>query len=273
MLTTVEVRTAQGNLLSLPLSDVTNGLVVENIDGLDPVKATLVSSSFAQMDGAQYQSSRREPRNIKIRLGLAPDYVTDTVRDLRKRLYEYLMPKKLVSLRFIMGNELTVDIAARVESFETPLFTQEPAVDISLLCFDPDFYDPTLITLSGLTTSGSIMTMVDYQGTVETGIVFKLLVNREMSDFTIYHQPPDGTLRSLDFTSALLSGDVVTISTVPGNKYVTRTRAAVATSLLYAISPQSNWTEFLPGDNDIRIYATGAGVPYTIEYTNKYGGL
>jgi len=273
MLTKVEVRTAQGDLLILPLDDKSNGLLIEEIEGLDPVKATIVSSSFAQMDGTQYQSSRRESRNIKLRLGLEPDYVTETVRDLRSRLYGYFMPKTLVDLRFYMSDGLTVDISGRVESFEAPLFTKEPAVNISLLCFNPDFYDPVPVELSGSSTPGSIPTIVSYDGTIETGILFKLNVNRTMSAFSIYHQPSDGMLRTLDFAAALIAGDVVAISTVPGFKFATRTRTGVDTSILYGISPQSNWIEFMPGANNIRVYATGVGVPYTIEYTDKYGGL
>ncbi len=99
MLVSLEVITRQFQSLLLPLNEVLNGFAVESIEGLEPVKATLVSSSFAQIDGAQYHSSRREPRNIKLKMGLEPDYVTDSVRDLRHRLYGFLMPKSEVTLR------------------------------------------------------------------------------------------------------------------------------------------------------------------------------
>ncbi len=56
MLIKVEARTSSGALLILPLDDVSSGYVVEEIEGLDPVKATLVSSSFAQADGEQYHT-------------------------------------------------------------------------------------------------------------------------------------------------------------------------------------------------------------------------
>ena len=60
MLTRVEVRNDHGNLLNLSLQEILGGFIVEEIQGLDPVAATIVSSSFAQLDGEQYQSSRRE---------------------------------------------------------------------------------------------------------------------------------------------------------------------------------------------------------------------
>lgn len=275
MLTKVEVRTSQGGLLSLPLEDIISGLIVENIDGLDPVKATLVSSSFAGLDGEQYQSARRETRNIKIRVALEPDYSTESVQDLRRRVYSYFMPKSEVSLRFYMTNApATVDIVGRVESCETALFSQEPAIDISIICYDPDFFDPTVVTLSGNTVSTATETLVDYKGSVESGIRFTLNVNRTLSAFTIYHRLPNDELRILDFAASLLSGDLVQISTIVGDKGATLTRSGTTSSILYAISPQSNWTEFAPGgDNFIQVYATGAAIPYSIDYINKYGGL
>jgi hypothetical protein len=278
MLTKLDVSTSQGNLLSFQLDDDTSGYLVQNIDGLDPVKATLVSSSFAGVDGEQYQSARRETRNIKLTVGLDPDPLTDTVRGLRKQLYGYLMPKSEVTLTFYDDEAPTVNIVGRVESLETALFTQEPAVDVSIICYDPDFVDPVGVHLPASghvlqTTSGTSDAVISYDGSVDTGTVITLNVNRTLSDFTIYHQPPNDDLRQLDFSAPLVAGDVLTISSVTGDKGVTLTRAGTQSSLLYGMSPQSSWIELMPGDNLLHIYATGAGVPYTIDYVTKYGGL
>lgn len=276
MLTKVEVLTEQGVLLTLPLQDITQGYSVQDIDGLDPVKATIVSSAFAQMDGEQYQSSRREKRNIILTLGYEPDYAVGTVQDLRKKLYSFFMPKQRVLLRFFQTGEPMLQIYGRVESLVSPKFAKEPQAVISMLCFDPDFYNPTPTVLAGNTTSSTVEQQHTYDGSVETGILFKLLVNRnDVTEFSIYHRPPDDSLRQLDFSVAtpFQSGDILSISTIPGNKYATLTRGGVDTSLLYGISPQSNWISFFPGTNKYRIFAGGAGIPFTIEYTPKFGGL
>lgn len=273
MLTEVEVRTRQGDLLNLPLEDIDSGLIVQQIEGLDPVKATLVSSSFAQIDGEQYQSSRRETRNIKIQLGLEPNPLEDSVRGLRRQLYGFFMPETETNLRFIMDDGLNVDIVGRVESFESALFTAEPVVDISIICFDPDFVDPTPVEMSGTTVSSDAETLVEYEGTVETGIEFTLNVDRTIEEFTLYHRASDDTIRSLDFSAPLVAGDVLFISTIPGNKGATLTRAETVSSILYGISPQSVWTELTPGDNHIRVYAEGAGIPFDLKHSTKYGGL
>jgi hypothetical protein len=272
MLTLLEVR-GQGGTLSLPLGDETLGYDVQDIQGLDPVKASLVSSSFAQQDGAQFQSARRDARNITMTLGLVPDYAIATVRSLRQALYPFFMPKSEVSLRFFMDDDLVVDIQGTVETMESAMFTKEPAVDISIMCWNPDFLESNSITLSGNTTAGTTDTTLEYSGTVESGVEFVLNVNRTMSGFTMYHQTPDGTIRTMDVEASLVSGDIVTISTVSGFRFARLTRAGVESSILYGIPSQSNWMEFLHGTNAFRVYASGAAVPYTMTYTRRYGGL
>lgn len=271
MLTMLEVN-GQGGLLSLPLSDISSGFIVQQVDGLDPVKATLSSTAFAGWDGEQYQSSRRETRNIKLQLGLDPDPLVDTVRTLRKRLYSYFLPKSQITLTFYMDDGLTVSIAGVVESFETTLFAQEPSVSISIICYDPDFYVASE-TVPGNSTESSAVTFLTYDGEVETGFVFTLNVNRTLSEVTIYNTTPNEGVRSLDFTGSLVAGDVLTISTVTGNKGATLTHLGASSSVLYGVSPQSTWVDLKPGSNQLRIYAVGAAIPYTIEYSTKYGGL
>lgn len=272
MLQRIEVLSAQGALVNLPLEDVVNGLLVDEVNGLDPVKATITSSSFAHQDGSQYQSSRREDRNITIRVTLEPEWGIETVRDLRKRLYSVMMPKTAITLKFYFTDSDPVWIEGRVESFETPLFTRDPAVDISVICFDPDFYDPTPELSTGMSTSGSTDIVYNYDGSVETGFLFTLRPDRVLNAFTIYNNNGIGQLQ-LDFAGDLMAGDVLQISTVPGSKFARLTRAGTVSSFLYGVSPQSDWFDLQPGENRIRVYATGAAVPFDLEYIRKYGGL
>lgn len=282
LLNALNVTNSRGSVLSLPLEDISTGFAVKSIEGLDPVKATLVSSSFANQDGEQYHSSRREARNIKIKLGLEPDWAAEDVKTLRDQLYAFFMPKTKAMLGFHMFDvhaqnilEQTLDllIAGRIESFDTPLFTDEPEVDISVMCFDPDFYDPIGVIFEGMTVSDQTEAVLAYKGTVETGVVLTLRPDRAIDEFTIYHRPPDESLRTIDFSYPLVAGDVLVITSVLGSKSVKLTRAGTESSVLFAISPQSGWLELQPGNNNLRVYATGAPVPFSIDYITKYGGL
>lgn len=282
LLKSVKVTNSQGLVLNFPLSDDGSPFLVTKIEGLDPVKATLVSSSFANQDGEQYHSSRREARDIKMEVSLTPDYGQEAVKDLRDQLYAFFMPKSLLTLGFHMFDKfavsvflesLDVNILGRVETFESDLFAADPEVTISMRCFNPDFVDPEIVTIEGSTVSDLTESVLDYIGTVETGVTFTLNIDRDISAFTIYHRPPDGTLRTADISYPFLAGDVVKITSVVGSKGVRLTRAGVESSILYAQSPQSNWLELKQGPNNIRVYAEGDPIPYTIEYTTKYGGL
>ena len=276
MLTKVEAGNAKGDLLEFTMFDDETGYVVKEIEGLDPVAATISSSDYAQQAGGVYQSSHREKRNIVIHLGLDPDFSSETVQQLRKGLYPYFMPGQEVSLKFTNDDGLVASISGRVESCEAPLFVKEPSVDISVICFDPDFIDPESTTESGVSTDGTDGVSLTYSGSVPTGVVFTIEIDRTTSAFTIYHQSPDGTLNSLDLEADLIAGDVVTISTVTGDKYVTLLRDSVATSILYAVPAQTSWITLEPGDNTIYLYSSDTGdlgYSYSFEYKQRYGGL
>lgn len=284
LLRSLSATNARGDVLDLPLqADI--GFHVLDIKGLDPVKAVIVSSSFANMDGEQYHSSRREARNIVISLSLDPDYAVMNVEELRAQLYSFFMPKSAVTLNFelfdrfamnFLEQKLDVQIQGRIETFESPLFVADPQVDISIMCFNPDFVDPALITFNGSSVNNLTTTDLVYDGTVDTGVLLTFSADRAVpGGFEIYHTTPSQELRSAYFvpSGGLASGDVVTINSVRGNKYAKLKSGPFETSSLYAYLQGSAWLELQPGINKIRVYAAGAPVPYKIEYTNKYGGL
>lgn len=272
MLYKVEILNSQGNTLVLPLEDFNNGYLVQSIDGLDPVKANIVSSSFAGVDGEQHQSSRREARNIIMKLGLKMG-AAGSVSSLRAKLMGFLMPKAKVRLRFFRDDGPDVDIYGIVETFACPQFVKEPVATISLMCHQPDFYVPHIYGSANYTTAGTDEHYIEYDGSIETGFELRLTVNRALSQFTIYQRSSEGTLNRMLFAEPLIAGDVLTISTVAGNKFARLTRAGSDSSLLYGVSPDSSWLNLYPGPNYIRVYATGAAIPYTITYNSKVGGL
>lgn len=272
MLYKVEARTPRGDLLTLQLEDISNGYIVAEINGLDPIKASITTTKFANARGAAYQSSTLPERNITLTLEYDKFHV-DSVEVLRNRLYPFFMSMQEVSLRFYMESGLTVDIDGYSESMESPLFVQDPKADISIICPEPDFIATTPIIETGLFTSDGSPRYVNYDGTAPVGLVFVVNVAHTVSDITFYQTAPNGDLYSMEFAGSLIAGDVLTISTIEGDKYATLTRAGVDSSVLYGISPQSKWLEMQHGTNALRVYATGDGSPASITFTPRYGGL
>jgi Phage tail protein len=275
MLTKVDIDDLQGHTLSLPMQPTTPGYIVREIEGLDPVKATITATEFGQLDGSQFQSARREPRDLKLRIGLEPYFAGgSSVSALRTALYRCAMPKGTVKLTFYIDDVASYTISGVVETFETPLFAKDPEVSIGVRCMDPDFLAISETTVNGNSVSTTTEQTVTVDGTVEAGYIFTLSVNRTgVAGFTLYNRRPDGSMAQLDVTLALTTGDVVKISTQPKNKYATLTRGGSTTSILYAVSNSSKWGPLYPDLNYIRVLISGAAIPYTIVYTNRYGGL
>jgi hypothetical protein len=273
VLTQVDVQNSHGDTLSLQLLDASNGFVVKEITGLDPVNATLTTSVMAQRDGAQAQNARRETRNITMKIGLEPDFVLTTVDSLRQSLYAYFMPKSNVGLKFYKDTVLYAVGSGQIESFENALFSSDPEVDISIICYDPDLYAPAAVTTSLGTVSTTDTHTFGYEGTTEAGVIFALSIDRTMTDFTLYNTAPDNSVQSFIISGSFVAGDVVTINSIPGQKGVTLTRGGIDSSILYWMDTASTWITLFQGNNLFRAFAEGASIPYSLTYTTKYGGI
>lgn len=274
MLTQVDVRNVRSNTLQLPLLSAANGYAVREIQGLDPVKAALTTSSMAQLDGAQFQNARRDLRNITMKLGLVPNFVDTTVDSLRQGLYDYFMPKSNIGLTFWKDGVVYAVTSGQVESNDNNMFSADPEVDISILCYDPDFYAPSPVVTNLSTVTTTVTSPVSYSGNSDAGIIFTLNINAILSGFTVYNQQPDGTITSFAVSGSFVAGDVFTINSIPGQKAATLTRSSVTTSALSMVDPtNAGWPVFQKGSNLFRVLASVAAIPYTITCTPKYGGL
>ena len=271
-LTTLSVVSSSGETLNFHIGAST-GYQLEEVRGLDPVKADISSSSFGQHDGSQYQSSRRGERNIVMVIGLVPDFVTNTVQSLRLDLARLLMPKRPVTLRMIDSDGSIVTIAGRVESFEAPLFTRTPKADISIICFDPDFKSHALTTKTGSSVTDITNTAIQYDGSVDTGFLFEMTVNRATNELALVLVNSMGESQRVDFAMALSAGDKIEIGSNFGEKGVWVTKDGLRTPALYTITPNSNFLVLSPGVNQFRVQMAGAAIPWSIKYYERYGSL
>ena len=269
----VDITNSRGNVLSLQMEQDDNPYQINEIEGLDPGKAVLVSTSSAGQDGETYQSGKRPARNIKLHLDFDSDFSEKSNSELRDDLYTWFMPKSKITLRFFLTTGLYVDIDGIVESMDSPLFKYDPDATISIMCFQPDFVDARLASVPGFTVADSTNMPIDYPGTVEAGSVLTINFNRASSGFSIYNVDESGKVQQLDFSGALLNGDKLVVSSLAGSKGITLTRSGASSSFLYGRSSQSSWINLVEGLNQFRVYATGDPIPYTLEYAVRYGGL
>jgi len=259
----------------LPLVS-SNGITVRDIEGLDPVAATLSTSSIAQRDGAEPQNAHRDPRNILMKLGLEPDWASQSVSSLRNQLYDYLMTKANVNLGFYMDSNLFATSTGQVESFDAPLFTQDPEADISILCYDPDFYGFP-VEIDGATRTDQVPTVIDYPGTSDAGVIFSILLSgMYMNEVSIYNTTPSNAVQQMTLEGTFVPGDNIVINTIPGQRGVTLVRAGFPVSMLTGLT-SAQWLTLQRGTNFFRaIGSDNIGhnpIPYILTYTPKYGGL
>ena len=273
MLSQLEVLSDQGTSIVLPIGEDRNGFYIKDIDGLDPVPASLSSSSFGQLDGEVEQGARREKRNIVLTVGLEPDYISRTVSQMRRELYRYFMPKSKATFKFYSDDLEVVSIRGTIEDMDAPLFTNDPQAVISIVCYNPDFQSLIETSLPGSTTSSGVDTILDYPGSADVGFLFTLNVNRSITGFVINQTLPDSSQKTFEFQYPLVSGDILQISTVAGSKFAQLTRNSTLKSAIAGVSPQADWISLAQGSNKLRVNVAGAAIPYTIKYTARYGGL
>lgn len=273
MISSVEVQNASGLIQSFEIDNSDNGYQVRDIEGLNPVRANLVSTGFANMDGEQYQSSRREKRNLILTIGLIPDFIDTSVSTLRHNLYNFFMPKSTITLRFFRTDGVPVRISGRVETFDAPIFTRDPQVSISIVCFDPDFLVDEIV-VPGTSIQSPIYTPIVYDGTVSTGLLLELNVTASIEGFTATVIRPGETGQALTYNGGLIAGDVVTLSTVPGDKYINLLRGSTLTSILSGVSPYSTWLTLENGENNFGVLIdTPTPQAYNLKYRTRLGGL
>lgn len=278
MLQQIDFATKRGQNMSLALGDVSTGVILTEIAGLDPVKATLVSTNFAMRDGTQHQAARRESRDIIIRMNLDSRFGGVSVSQIRRNLYAMFMSKTELTLTFHSSDMASVEISGIVEDVASERFTKDPTFGMSIHCNDPDFIDISPKQGEGEGYSGSLaMHEIDYAGSVDAGIDFEIDISGSGSGngFVLQQITPRGDTKSLIFDAELKHNDTIVIRTHPGVKEVAVRRADVETSILYGIDPQSQWPILEPGLNQIGVQVTGGTYQsyYQYKWHDRFGGL
>lgn len=253
---------------------------IKNIDGLGPVKSSIVTTPFATGRGELYQGGTTGKRNIVMTLGYNPDWAAQqTMSSLRQLLYRYFMPEQWCKLRFFSDELPDVDIEGYVESFEPNIFSQDPEVQISVICPKPDFIEPDATIISGVVDDGATETEFEYIGTVDTG--YELRVENSPTnvaytgDITIVTKSPEDP--QTFYVTPITADDVrfFKMSSVRNAKRVSTVLLADGsiTNLLSRLSADSVWPEIKPGQNLISVAAAENGQDWTLAYFNRFGGL
>jgi Phage tail protein. len=282
VLTEVKAYSSWISAPTLPLSDTgrpeTDLIQIRNIDGLDPVKASVNTSLFGSIDGAAYVGSSVAGRNIVLTIHPNPDWNTWTHESLRRLLYSYFMPKRPVRLVFFSDDMDTVEITGVVESVAVNSFSKDPELLVSVICPDPYFtaLDPKIITGSSVRSGGTI-TDVDYAGNVETGIGVKVTWVSDPPPTVIGIQIGSPVISYFTVAASVSSSVYFEISSIPMQKYIQNVNigSGVITNLLSKAQVQegSSWPLFQPGVNEFSVITDQGVQDWELTYFERFGGL
>lgn len=281
MITRMEVVSAQPGAPDLPLGSgfmpYNDPIQIRNIEGLGPVKSDLALTPYATGRGELYQGITTGKRNIVLTLGLNPDWADYTPMALRQILYRYFMPERWSTLRFFSEEMPPVYINGVVESFEPNIFSQDPEIQISLICPKPDFIDLDTSYRYGLVDGSE--KIVNYMGTVPVGFVLLIAGTEDVPTYTgsltVTNTVGDNIQTfqvnpiSLDMASDLY----VEINTVRTTRHIYAVMGEDAVNILGKLSSDSVWVELSPGENKFVVEADTSGLKWSMGYFNRFGGL
>lgn len=263
--------------LALPILGVTpkDSLLIRKVTGLNPPDIDLFIGEYAR-DGGSYQGRRVGNRNVVMTLDLNPNpALGETISGLRDLLYKTFVDP-LVNADFI---ELVLhdeegrvrNIVGYTEKFETEIFDIETMAQISMICPDPyirDLAETVLTNPSGTWVSVPFT----YGGTAETGFKAQIDISANTPVLNIKNNG-----RTMTITHNFLTGDVVYVNTIRGERDINYTRAGVNAPLIAKLSATSPWLELHAQANTMNVHGTlpddlVAGVK-TISYRASYWGV
>lgn len=285
MLTEVKAYSTWPSAPTLPLSESgraeTDLIQIRNIEGLEPVKASVNTSPYGSVDGTSYVGSSVLSRNIVLTVHPNPDWNIWTHASLRKLLYLYFMPKKPIRLVFYCDDIDPVEIYGVVEDIAGNQFSSDPEFLISIICPDPYFTAINPIVLTGQSIrppefgGGGELTDINYYGSVEAGVHVKLVHGTAPDPTSIGVQIGDSYRDRFTVEATVSTLKYFEMNSVPLQKFVQNVDPGngVTTNLLSKVKTGSSWPFLLPGENHFGVVTDSGVQDWELRYYERFGGL
>lgn len=261
-------------------SAATDPVQIRDIEGLDPVTATINTTQYGSVDGEFYTGGFTGKRNVVLTLGLNPNWSDQTIEGLRRILMGYFTPKNFVTLVIESTHMPTVQTQGYVESMTPNIFSKDPEVQVSIICPFPYLQAVNAISVAGLTVAigSGVLTEIDYAGDVPTGYILDVVQGSadSMSSGEVRMINNTPTVQIFDLAAVEIDADAyLEICTIPGKKYVRNVPlpSGLPTNLLGKLAPGSIWSPLQPGANQFQVMSATPGQNWTLTYNPLYGGM
>lgn len=283
---TAKIENSNGDILTLTGNEPVYQVL--DIAGLNPPKAQINTSTIVGLDGAVFNSSKLETRNLVLTVKINGD-----IESNRQQLYNYFRTKGWCKFYFT-NNNLDVSIEGYVESAECDLFTNDETAQISIICPYPYFKSlaETLQELSNINAMFTFPFTINLNNPVvissyttgginvynssesDTGAIIEIDISNSVSSIELKNTT---TGDDLILNYAFQAGDKVIINTNKGQKSISLIRSGVISNLFsslqqgsvfFQLSAGSNFFEYL-ADN----VATSTDIRVLFRYYNVYRGV
>lgn len=278
MINTLTVINQLGDILTIKLANPFDvGMAITEITGIGPVKANVITTDNATMDGAVYNSSRLSYRNIVITMKLLGTKSNGQLMEAtRQEVYKYFPVKQPIWLIFETDRR-SVMIQGYVESNEPEIFSDWETTQISVICPSPYFesLNGSVTNFSGIRPTFEFPTSLNeepkfelgsmylkddidvyYNGEVETGIDIIMNFKGHVDPITIYNASKIDEKIVIDTKKiesrhgiTLQAGDRIIISTSRGNKKAHLIRENVTYNIINCLDKNLTWFQLHKGDN------------------------
>lgn len=283
-----KIQNANGEVMLLTNDEAKYQIL--SIQGLNPPQAQINTTAIVGLDGAKFNSSKLDTRNIVITIKINGDVETN-----RLALYNSFITKKWC--RFYYSNDTrNVYIDGYVNNVECDLFTNSETAQISIICPDSYFKALTEIitdisNIRGLfkfpfsINDGEPIPFSEYEDIPtariyndsdgDTGVIIKVLVNANISMIKL-QKTNTGEFLQLD--DSFLIGDEITINTNVGQKSIELKRGSTTSNLFSKLTNNSVFFQLNQGFN-VFSYTTSSGqidnedLTVNFLYRNNYRGV
>ena len=255
-------------------------------DGIYDSENNVIYSENAMIDGATYQNSLKQPRNIVLRLMDKPNFTFN-----RGLLDELFKDGEEGTLLYEDDEGARKSINYYVENTTSEGTHSHRLHTISLICTDPFFYSPNDEVLKMAEWNGLFEFPHEFFQWEELGyrshVKMRTIINRNASDnmgmiifiyaigpvtnpfIYIVEQNKQIKVGSTERPLHMDVGDVLEIRTVTGDKHIYFTHEGVREEVNYLMTGESDYIQLKRGQNNVG-YGADGGVDYmTIKLTYR----
>jgi len=261
---------------------------ISDIQGLNPPEATINTSQLALIDGAKFNSSKLEMRQIEVAFAIEYQAAKNRIE-----VYKVLKSKQYVKL-YYNGDYRKVFIEGYISSINISYFEMKQIVTCSILCPSPYFKEAEQIVSELLNIinmfhfpfssteepqivfgyiSNNIGITVENDGDVECGMIINLYAREAVTNPKIFNYV---TQEYIGLNFSMQKADQITIDTRQGEKTVTLLRGGVKSNIFNSVIQGSTWLQ-LSADGGTFVYEVQSGseanLAVSFSHFNLYEGV